>query len=121
LGKYDEALQDLNKVLDVSPDWGYPLALRALLDLDRAVENIRDKAFNIEHSIIALYNRGAVYSVLGKYNEALLDLNRVLFRNPHHLPTLCERSIIYEALGKTDKALVDIDHILKIDHSNEHA
>ncbi|CAG8570273.1 6130_t:CDS:2 [Gigaspora margarita] len=118
---YEEAITDYNLIITLKPDDLDTIKSRALLDLDRAIENIRDKAFNLEHSTIALYNRGAVYSTLGKYAEALLDLNRVLFREPHNLPALCERSVIYEALGRTDKALTDIDHILKIDHSNEHA
>ncbi|CAG8715871.1 7263_t:CDS:2 [Racocetra fulgida] len=125
------ALQDLNKVLESLPDWGYPLSLRgavyralksntkAILDLDRALENIRDRAFNIDHETKALCNRGAVYNTLGKYNEALADLNKVLLRDPSNVVALCERSIVYDALGKKEKALLDIDKAVTLDPGNE--
>ncbi|CAG8627091.1 6009_t:CDS:1, partial [Gigaspora rosea] len=117
--------------LENLPDWGYPLSVRgavyraqksntkALLDLDRALENVKDRAFNIDHETKALCNRGAVYNTLGKYNEALSDLSKVLLREPTNVTALCERSSVYDALGKKEKAIADIDKALSLAPDNE--
>ncbi|CAI2177463.1 2203_t:CDS:2 [Funneliformis geosporum] len=133
LGRNDDALYDLNQVLQSLPNWGYPLALRgavyrsmkfhtqALLDLDRAITNIRDKAFNISYETKALCNRGAVYHILGRDQEALADLNKILLREPNDILALTERSIIYSSLGEFDVALKDLEIILRFEPDNADA
>ncbi|CAG8763520.1 16659_t:CDS:1, partial [Acaulospora colombiana] len=94
---------------------------KALLDLDRAVQNMKDKAFNIDYETKALCNRGVVNRTLGKNQEAARDFNKALLRDPNNIFALCERSKVYEAMGRREKMKADIEFIIKIDPTNEYA
>lgn len=87
---YENALLDINKVIDSQPD-------------------------SISHYIF----RGMVYDLLGKYNEELLDINTIIELNKKRnnssksLKLYQQRAYVLFKIGKHEEALNDINYFIK--------
>jgi tetratricopeptide (TPR) repeat protein len=118
-GKYNEALADYNRSLELSPDDPNTLVNRsatyghleryeaALVDLNRSLELRSDDPS-------ALTNRGLAYYHLERYEEALADLNRSLELKPDDPGTLANRGITYGKLRRHEEALADLNRSLEL-------
>ncbi|MFC6022659.1 tetratricopeptide repeat protein [Plantactinospora solaniradicis] len=117
--KYEQALADFNRIIELSPDRDWPIVDRAetyqlmgryeeaLADFGRALE--ADPG-----SVPALTGRGKTYRMMGRYEKALADLNRALELEP-------ESHVLYEYRGHThmamkwyEQALADLNHSLEL-------
>ena len=111
LGKYPEALQLYDKVLEKEPNFissinnkGVALAnlghyQQALLWYDNAL-----KHFPEDLDMIA--NKGRILGLeLGKYTHALDLINSYLKKNSNHKELLCNKEEILEEMGDKDSAL----------------
>jgi tetratricopeptide (TPR) repeat protein len=120
-GRFQEALRDYNKSLELKPDQATTLNSRAKLffsasnnrdtillalnDYNRALELDPDNAE-------MLINRGATLGRLGRMNEALESMNRGLEINPQQLSGYSNRSVLFSKLGRYADALKDIEAYL---------
>ncbi|KAG5348384.1 TOM70 protein, partial [Acromyrmex charruanus] len=84
LGKYNEAIAQYNKAIDICPK-----------------ENVDDLA-------IFYQNRAAAYEQLKKYNSVKADCTKALELNPKYMKALLRRARILEQLGDFEAALKDI-------------
>jgi tetratricopeptide (TPR) repeat protein len=122
-GRYDDALRDLGRALELEPDDTYALARRsevyrmkgryhdALRDLSRALELEPDDP-------TTLVARGDLHTGQGRYDDAVPDFNRALELEPDHLTALASRGGIYAEQGRYDDALRDLDRVLELDPSD---
>lgn len=119
LRRYEEALADWNRALELKPDDPEILNNRgvtyddlrrydkALADYNRALEVRPDYAE-------ALNNRGITYDDLGRYDEALADYNRALELKPDYPEALNNRGLTHLRLGRCDEALADLSRALQL-------
>ncbi|KYN39743.1 Mitochondrial import receptor subunit TOM70, partial [Trachymyrmex septentrionalis] len=84
LGKYNEAIAEYNKAIDICPK-----------------ENVEDLA-------IFYQNRAAAYEQLKRYNSVKADCTKALELNPKYVKALLRRARILEQLGDFEAALKDI-------------
>ena len=120
--RYEEALADFDRALELEPDMAWAIAGRgetyrlmeryeeALADFDRALELKPDMAW-------AIAGRGQVYGEMGRYEEALADFDRALELEPDEDWYLYNHALIYQALGQTDRAQADLT--MAIQHTQE--
>jgi tetratricopeptide (TPR) repeat protein len=119
VGRYDAALSDFDRALELSPDdeWAiagrgetYRLAGRydeALGEFGRALELDPEDSW-------ALDSRGRTYFALHRYDEALADFDRALARDPEDAWTVGSRGQAYLALDRYDEALADFDRAVAL-------
>lgn len=97
-----ESLQCFNKALELSPDSAKAHFGRALASDNRedALESFQ-RAVELEpKNVVFQYHYGAVLSALGRYNDALVPLDKAVSIDPHFWRAYQERSICYESLGR---------------------
>ena len=78
LGKYNEAIADFNKSIELNPK--------------------NETVYN---------NRGSVYNELGNYNEAIADFNKSIELNPKNADVYARRGYVYNKLGNYNEVIVD--------------
>jgi len=88
-GKYQEALDLLNKALEVDPNHVHALNNKgwALLELDKTEEALIwfDKALEVDQKYVhALNNKGRILSLLGQYDEANSYFDKALEIDPNY-------------------------------------
>lgn len=86
LGKYGQAIEDYNKVIEINP----------------ADANV-------------YYNRGIAYAALGNYGQAIEDNNKFIEINPADALAYNNRANAYAALGNQKQAIEDFDKAIEID------
>jgi len=79
LGKYDKAIEDLNKAIKLNKDFAY-----------------------------AYYNRGNAYVKLNRYDKAIKDYNKAIELNPDDAEAYGNRGLVYVILGEHDRAREDM-------------
>ena len=119
LERYNDALADYNRSLELRPDDPTTLTNRgvtlhhlelyddALADYNRSLELRPDNP-------ATLYNRGYVLDELGRYNDALADYNRSLELRPDDPTTLMNRAVTLEHLERFNDALADYNRSLEL-------
>ncbi|MGB2853503.1 MAG: tetratricopeptide repeat protein, partial [Dehalococcoidia bacterium] len=117
--RYDEALADLNRAIEIRPDYAQALNNRgitygklerydeALADYSRALELRPDYAES-------LYNRGVTYGKINRYDKALADYNSALELRPDDDKALNNRGVAYGKLGRYNEALADYNCALEL-------
>jgi len=119
LGKYEEALADFHRAVELNSDDAWALALRgesyrlmgkyeeALSSLNRAIELQPDYAW-------ALTSRGATYRLMGRYEKALADLNQAIGLNSDYAWALTHRGATYRLMGRYEEALADLNRAVEL-------
>ncbi|CAG8456008.1 70_t:CDS:2 [Cetraspora pellucida] len=129
LGRHEEALNDLNNNIDQPKNACQFYVTRAgiYISLGKYPEAYQDlkiclePKFDITSEVsynsytLGLCYRGSIYRIYKKYDKALIDLNRVIQRDPNNVLALCERSAIYREQGQFDDAWNDIEKMLLLD------
>ena len=85
MNRYDEALQDFDRAIEIDPDSAWPLA-----------------------------RRGEYYLIVKQYDEALTDLNRAVELEKDDDWNLYLRALAYKALNQPNKAQTDIANAVKL-------
>lgn len=138
----EEAMQDFGKAIDLEPSDIYPWCYRGRLRMDlRQPQAGLDDLWQAQEidkkgaaALIAdVYNvftrqleadpsgaesycwRGALHDLLGKYDDALADLNRALQLNPESAEAYCRRGITHFHRGDNAAAARDYEQALHID------
>jgi tetratricopeptide (TPR) repeat protein len=84
-GKYEEALEDFNEVLNREP-----------------------------YNVSVLGNRGAMYLAQGKYEDALKDFNEVLKQDKENVSALANRTLTYSKQKEYYDALNSSKEVIKL-------
>ncbi len=120
--RYDEALADSNRAIELNPSNAKAIAFRAqthqtmgrygeaLADLDRAIE--LDPGY-----FSAIGGRGENYRLMGRYDEALADFSRAIELDPGFAWAVASRGETYQAMGRYGEALADLDRAIELDPS----
>ena len=113
-GRYEQALADFNRAMDVKPQ--YPDALygrgetyrlmrryeEALADFDRAIDLEPEAAWGIA-------SRGETYQSMERYEEALADFDRAIDLEPEMAWVIASRGETYQSMERYEEALADFD------------
>lgn len=121
-GKFQEALQSFDRVLEIEPDhagaWnGRGICLKELGRYEEAIQCF-NKVIAINPSDEEVYyNRGEALEKLGKNNgnlklfeEAIKSFDAVLNLNPYHVYAWNYRGVCLKELGRYDEAKRCFDH-----------
>ncbi len=121
-GKYQEALQSFDRVLEIEPDhagaWnGRGICLKELGRYEEAIQCF-NKVIAINPSDEEVhYNRGEALEKLGKSNgdlklfeEAIKSFDAVLNLNPYHVYAWNYRGVCLKELGRYEEAKRCFDH-----------
>lgn len=128
LKAYDEAKIDFDNTLSLDEndaDAKFYLALMAQ-DVEKnphvAIEKYTEllDSGNAKNQEIIYTNRGAMYSELKEYDNAIKDFTKAIAINPTYLPAYIQRSNVYdEQLQEDDKAFLDYRAIVKINEAKK--
>jgi tetratricopeptide (TPR) repeat protein len=120
MAKYDEAIHDFDRLLDIEPDQAgnhYERAManlfanrvrRALADLTRCL--VLDPDFAPAYSA-----RAGIYVRAGRYQTALADINKALRIRPDYLGDLHNRAVVLTALEQYGAAIRDYQAVIARD------
>lgn len=120
LGRYGEALADLDRAITLDPDYSWAWARRGeahrlLENLDAALNDL-DKALALRPDYVwALAHRGVTHEEQRDFPRALADLNRAIALEPTYAWAIAHRGRTYEQMRRYAEALVDFDHALALD------
>jgi tetratricopeptide (TPR) repeat protein len=124
LVRYDEALTDLTRAIDLDPKSDRAIADRgetyqamgryeeALTDLTRAID--LDPKYHW-----AIADRGETYRLMGRYEEALTDLTRAIDLDPKYHWAIARRGETYQAMGRYEEALTDLTRAIDLDPQSD--
>jgi tetratricopeptide (TPR) repeat protein len=117
--QYHDALADLNRAIELTPDDAWAIGSRgetyremaryndALVDFTRAIELRPDDAW-------ATAGRGETYRLMRRYNNALADLNRAIELAPDDAWAFSRRGEIFREMAFYDDALVDFTRAIEL-------
>ena len=111
-GDFDGALRDLDRALQLNPEYAYPQSLRGSLylqkgDPDRAIQDL-DKALALDPSNSDAYNnRGFAYELRGDFARAMQDYNQSLLTRPN-MTAYANRGIALLRQSNWDEARSDL-------------
>lgn len=120
--KYNEAINDFNKSIELDPDDAHAYNLRGMVYMnnDRNNEAIDDfnKAIDLAPGNADTYvNRGWVYMNEGKNNEALEDYNKAIELDPEYEVAYNNRGIYFIHENRNDEAIRDFNKAIKLNPS----
>jgi tetratricopeptide (TPR) repeat protein len=114
LGLYDKTIADYKKTIEIDPDdneayWGLARAYYRKGDYDTA---LKYSSISIERdaTVSTLDDRANIYRALGRYDEALADIEEALKYSDTFYHVYYTRGLIYQAMGETEKAAADLKH-----------
>jgi tetratricopeptide (TPR) repeat protein len=116
--KYDQAIADYTKALEINPKYVYAYNNRGVTyddkgNYDQAIADYT-KALKINPKYVyAYYNRGIAYSNKGNYDQAIADYTKALKINPKYVEAYYNRGIAYSNKGNYDQAIADYNKALK--------
>jgi tetratricopeptide (TPR) repeat protein len=123
LGKYDLALVDMEKALDIHPNKSDAFSNRAQLrqlggDYQGALEDFTRAIKLAPWRFDALLNRSDLYLLLEQYDLALHDCNEALRLKKDYVNGYLQRARIYGLLQDNGKRLEDFTKVLQLDPKN---
>lgn len=117
IGNYQQALDDIEKALELNPDEASYLVKKALLyltlgDYDKAIE-ATDSCIELNPDVNFAYAfRSFIYQEKKDYDKALADINTAINLGEATSDQLLLRARVLQKLGKTDEAKNDFEAIL---------
>lgn len=117
-GKYDKAIEELQKSVDIRP---HPRTLsnlgavyRKLGNFDMAMQQYEKALALSDKSPDAHFGLGIVYAQQGRYDDAIREYNRTLELSPRYEEAYSNRGAAELAQGKKDDALRSFQQALVI-------
>jgi tetratricopeptide (TPR) repeat protein len=123
-GRYQNALEDLDRALQLKPDYIEALNLKGTTLLlsgspQAAIESYTKVLMIEPANISALNNRAASYLSLGMYENARDDLDKSINLDARQIDPYYNRSIALIGQGQYQPALDDIKFVLNADPGHE--
>ena len=120
LGRYEEALQDHNRAIELEPNYAAGYSNRGityyhLVRYEEALENFNHAIALDPNDAIPYSNRGLTYDGLGRYEYAIDDYGRAIAINPDYASAYYNRGITYLSLGRDLEALADFNQAIAIE------
>ena len=119
--KYSEAIEYLNKAIELDPNYakayfGRGFLYTRLAQYQRAIEDL-DQVISLGPTLSFLpYElRGFAYIQKGDYDRAIADLTKALEIDPHQADTYHLRGAAWHGKGDFDRAIADCTKALEID------
>lgn len=118
--RFQEAMTDANKALQVDPKSPAALCARSLVylgqsKLESALADC-EKAIQLDPKCTLAYcNRAFLRCVKWDLNGALADCNHALQLDPAFAVAYCHRSLVYARQGKLEQALADCNRAIQLD------
>ncbi len=111
--KFDQALPDFNKTIELNPNYVQAYINRGDIYLyaNKYEEALADfnKAIQLRPDFeLGYYNRGVVFYNQKKYKEALTDYNKAIVLNPDYAQAFYSRGLAKYYVGMKDSACLDI-------------
>ncbi len=120
MGRYQDALADFDRAIELGPNDAWALASRAqvyqaleryedaLADLDRALELAPDVPW-------ALASRAMTRGLRESYDEALADFNRAIALAPDDPSIVAQRGVAYRLMESYEESLADFNRAIELD------
>lgn len=119
-GRFERAVNDLKRVIDIDPRNASAAAARGLIRyvtgrLDEALTDFTS-AIDIDPAFAwAISNRGRVLWALGRHTDAMADFTRAIEIDPRYAQALGSRGLGYLLTGRYKKAVADLSRAVDID------
>jgi len=121
--RYDEALADFNRAIELDPEDAQTIANRGITYV--AMERYNDALTDLSHAIeiepdnaIMTARRGVFYQLMKQYDDALADLNRAIELQPDNVPMIAIRGETYRLMKEYERALADLDQAVELEPDN---
>ena len=122
LGRYDEALQAIDKALDLNPrnEVAWLNKGNALTKMGRLIDALR--CFNAALKVnlryeVAWNNKGNTLARLGHFEEALACYQRALAIDPEYRGAWVNKGYVLTKLGRYDEATSCADRVLRLNET----
>lgn len=126
LGKYDHAIKDFQKAVDLAPDqngvysdlgtaWYYNK------NYEKALDNYNLEIENGHRNHLVFFNRALCFKKLGEVEKALKDIHTALEIKPDFYLGLCYKGNLFSLKKKYAKAAEAYKAAIKIDAENPYA
>ena len=123
-GKLEEAIRSLDNALDIDVSNSYAWSLKSRLLLNKGKYNevieYLDKARGHMDEMVLWCDRGAAFSGLGMYHDAILCHDNVLKIDPNFEISLNNKGLCLLSLGKYLEAIQCFDRILALNPNIKH-
>ena len=124
LGKHGEALNAINKSIEVSKKQNpYPyiqkaevMKLLVIIDNERIIENYT-KAIDIQPSLAVAYALRATNTITN-YARAIKDINKAIELNPENAGFYAQRGLIYAKVGNKQQFEQNLEQAIKLEPDN---
>ncbi|MBX9693253.1 MAG: tetratricopeptide repeat protein, partial [Cyanobacteria bacterium] len=125
LGRIDDAIADLSRLIELTPASPKELSLRGalLIKQGRTAEGFADldRSLKIIESSYARGQRGMCLVGLGNYSQAVIDLSSAIARNSTPSSYFRARALAYNKLGRFAESQKDVLVILARSHDDSEA
>lgn len=129
LGKYDDAILDLNQAIQYDPNLGSAYWNRSLYwekkfdyqkaidDATKAIDIYKGRDYDgVKRDLASLYrNRGYYKYLQGKYQLALTDEETAQTYNPSHSSIYWDKGLIFDALGQHEKGIENYTNAISLE------
>ena len=124
--KYEEAIKNYNKSIDLDPNNSYAYNNRGLTknNLEQYFDAVKDydKAIELEpNNSVIYYNRGLAKTHLWQYEEAIEDYNKAIELDHNNSTAYYNRGLVKSYLGQYKEAIEDYNKTIELDPNNSHA
>ncbi|WP_035218429.1 tetratricopeptide repeat protein [Desulfatibacillum aliphaticivorans] len=120
IGRYDEALQDFDKAVDMQPDAALNYINRGNVyadmgDVERAIEDYNQAITLDPKNGLAYSNRGLAWSSLKRFDQAIPDLDKAIeFGHEGLYKSLMKRGVIRYGTKDYNGAVEDFSQVIEM-------
>ena len=119
LGRYQQAIEDCTKALQIKPDYSYAyfnrgFAYGKLGQYQRAIEDLTRGIRLKPDDGSGYFNRGNAYGKLGQYQRAIEDYNLGIRLKPDKAEGYANRGDAYGALGQYQQAIENYNEAIRL-------
>lgn len=118
--RYDRALVDLNKSVELNPKTAWPYINRAKAYngkglYDHAISDCNKAIEIMPRSFMAFHNQGVAFFGKGFYDEAISDFNKAIEINPKYVLAYRNKGDTYLQKGMYESAISDFTNAIRMD------
>jgi tetratricopeptide (TPR) repeat protein len=119
LSRYDDALADFNRAIELDPEDAWAISLRGAIyhDLGHYDEAFADASRAVElrpKSAQYITSRGEVRMHLDQYDDALADFSRAIELNPKYARAFAHRGDLHKYLRHYEESLADYNRAIEL-------